>query len=189
MEKKIDLRIIKTKKVIYEALIDLMKEKTFEEIKVSDICNKALINRSTFYAHYEDKYELLVEFINDLKSNFTNELDKRKHITDTRDYYMELIKLFIDHVEEYRDIYSSIMTNSRNSIMMDILLSVINEDISKKIKNDKRNSSIPKVIIAKFYLGGLLSLGIEWLENTNKYTKEEIYNFLNKLIPENIESI
>ena len=189
MEKKTDLRIIKTKKVIYEALIDLMKEKTFEEIKVSDICNKALINRSTFYAHYEDKYELLVEFINDLKSNFTNELDKRKHITDTRDYYMELIKLFIDHVEEYRDIYSSIMTNNRNSIMMDILLSVINEDISKKIKNDKRNSSIPKVIIAKFYLGGLLSLGIEWLENTNKYTKEEIYNFLNKLIPENIESI
>ena len=60
MEKKTDLRIIKTKKVIYEALIDLMKEKTFEEIKVSDICNKALINRSTFYAHYEDKYELLV---------------------------------------------------------------------------------------------------------------------------------
>ena len=57
MEKKTDLRIIKTKKVIYEALIDLMKEKTFEEIKVSDICNKALINRSTFYAHYEDKYE------------------------------------------------------------------------------------------------------------------------------------
>ena len=160
MEKKTDLRIIKTKKVIYEALIDLMKEKTFEEIKVSDICNKALINRSTFYAHYEDKYELLVEFINDLKSNFTNELDKRKHITDTREYYMELIKLFIDHVEEYRDIYSSIMTNNRNSIMMDILLSVINEDISKKIKNDKRNSSIPKVIIAKFYLGGLLSLGI-----------------------------
>ena len=57
MEKKTDLRIIKTKKVIYEALIDLMKEKTFEEIKVSDICNKALINRSTFYAHYEDKYD------------------------------------------------------------------------------------------------------------------------------------
>ena len=92
---KTDLRIVKTNKALYEALLLLMKEKTFEEIKVSDICNKALINRSTFYAHYEDKYELLVEFINDLKSNFTNELDKRKHITDTREYYMELIKLFI----------------------------------------------------------------------------------------------
>ena len=67
MEKKKDLRVIKTKKMIYTALVELMKEKTFEEIKVSDICEKALINRSTFYAHYEDKYELLIDFIKDLK--------------------------------------------------------------------------------------------------------------------------
>ena len=67
MDKKDDLRVIKTKKILYETLIELMKTKTFEEIKVSDICTKALINRSTFYAHYEDKYELLLEFINSLK--------------------------------------------------------------------------------------------------------------------------
>ena len=53
---KQDLRIIKTKKVLYMALVDLMREKTFEEIKVSEICARALVNRSTFYAHYEDKY-------------------------------------------------------------------------------------------------------------------------------------
>ena len=50
--KKDDLRIIKTKKALYNALINLMKNKTFEEIKVSDICNEALVNRSTFYAHF-----------------------------------------------------------------------------------------------------------------------------------------
>ena len=49
------------------------KDKTFEEIKVSDICKKALINRSTFYSHYNDKYELLVDFINALKEEFVNE--------------------------------------------------------------------------------------------------------------------
>ena len=48
-------------------------DKTFEEIKVSDICKKALINRSTFYSHYNDKYELLVDFINVLKEEFVNE--------------------------------------------------------------------------------------------------------------------
>ena len=53
---KNDLRVIKTKNALFETLTNLMKEKTFEEIKVSDICNKALINRSTFYAHYNDKY-------------------------------------------------------------------------------------------------------------------------------------
>ena len=76
MKNTTDLRVIKTKNLIYSTLIELMKEKSFEEIKVSDICEKALINRSTFYAHYEDKYELLVEFLNDLKEEFKNQLDK-----------------------------------------------------------------------------------------------------------------
>ena len=48
---KEDLRITKTRKVLFETLVLLMKEKSFEEIKVSDICKKALINRSTFYSH------------------------------------------------------------------------------------------------------------------------------------------
>ena len=54
---KIDFRIVKTKKVLYTTLIELMKEMPFEEIKVSDICTRALVNRSTFYSHYSDKYE------------------------------------------------------------------------------------------------------------------------------------
>ena len=65
MEKKIDLRIIKTKKNIYDAFISLMSEKTFEEIKVSEICDRALINRSTFYSHFDDKYTLFDSLISD----------------------------------------------------------------------------------------------------------------------------
>ena len=72
-EKKKDLRIIKTRKALYNAFEELMKSKPFEQIKVSDICKKALINRSTFYSHYNDKYELLVDFINVLKEEFVNE--------------------------------------------------------------------------------------------------------------------
>ena len=67
---KIDLRIIKSKRALYNALIHLMKKKTFEEIKVSDICNEALINRSTFYAHFEDKYSLLSSMLDNLKQQF-----------------------------------------------------------------------------------------------------------------------
>ena len=59
-EKKKDLRIIKTRKALYNAFEELMKSKPFEQIKVSDICNEALINRSTFYDHYADKYDLCI---------------------------------------------------------------------------------------------------------------------------------
>lgn len=187
MDKKDDLRVIKTKKILYETLIELMKTKTFEEIKVSDICTKALINRSTFYAHYEDKYELLLEFINSLKEEFINELSKNKNILNTREYYLEMIRLFLDHIENKKDIYNAIMINNRNSIMMDILSSVANNEVIKKMESSNINTKVPANIIAKFYLGGVLNLGIEWLRDTNKNSKEEIIKYLEILLPENIE--
>ena len=181
MDKKDDLRVIKTKKILYETLIELMKTKTFEEIKVSDICTKALINRSTFYAHYEDKYELLLEFINSLKEEFINELSKNKNILNTREYYLEVIRLFLDHIENKKDIYNAIMINNRNSIMMDILSSVANNEVIKKMESSNISTKVPANIIAKFYLGGVLNLGIEWLRDTNKNSKEEIWQVKYKL--------
>ncbi len=186
MEKKTDLRVIKTKNLIYNTLIELMKDKTFEEIKVSDICNKALINRSTFYSHYEDKYDLLVDFINSLKNEFISELNKNNNNLNVKEYYIELIKIFLNHIEERKEMYTSIMINNRNSIMMDILLSVVNNDLLKKMSKDEFKSSIPDDIIVKFYLGGVINLGVEWLKDNTKYSKEEIINYLNLLIPDNI---
>ena len=187
MKKETDLRVIKTKKLLYQTLIELMKDKTYEEIKVSDICTTAMINRSTFYAHYEDKYELLLDFINTLKKEFVEELSKKDNANLTpREYYLKLIELFLEHIENKKDIYNAIMINNRNSIMMDILLSVVNDDILKNIKENDINPNVPSDIIAKFYLGGVINLGVEWLSNNNKYTKKQIIYYLKILIPEQI---
>ena len=78
------------------------------------------------------------------------------------------------------------MINNRNSIMMDILLSVVNDDILKNIKENDINPNVPSDIIAKFYLGGVINLGVEWLSNNNKYTKKQIIDYLKILIPEQI---
>ena len=185
MNKKDDLRVIKTRKLIYQTLLDLMKEKTFEEIKVSDKCSKAMINRSTFYAHYEDKYELLVDFLSNLKEEFAHELNEScKENLSIREYYIRLISLFLDHIDSKRDVYNSIMVNNRSSIMMDILLSVVNDDILKRFKENDINLKVPTEVISKFYLGGVINIGMEWLSNSNKYTKEEILDYLELLIPD-----
>ena len=189
MDKKQDLRVIKTKNLLYQTLIELMKDKTFEEIKVSDICSKAMINRSTFYAHYEDKYELLVDFINNLKEELIIELNKNENNLNTREYYIKLISLFLDHIENKKNIYNSIMINNRNSIMMDILLSVVNNDVLKRLELDDIKTKIPREVIAKFYLGGVINIGVEWINGTGKYTKEDLINYLNILIPEDILSL
>lgn len=180
---KKDLRVIKTEKLLYETLIDLLKDKTFEEIKVSDICNKALINRSTFYAHYSDKYELVVGFINTLKSELASAIKNNGSTFNTKEYYLEMIEMILTHIEGRKSIYQDILINNRNSIVMDILLDVINNDVNEKLKkNSQVKEEIPSKVISTFYIGAVTSLCIEWLKNSNEYSKEDIIHYLDVLM-------
>lgn len=180
MKKKIDLRVIKTKNAIYNALVVLLKDNLFEEIKVSDICKKALINRSTFYAHFEDKYDLVMSLIGDLRKSLSEELNNISEDLSVRDYYLELIKAFLNHVEGKEDIYRSIMINNKNSIIMDMIYATISEDVNKRI--DGVVNGVPGNIVSSFYLGGVVNIGFEWLKSGKTYSKEEMLEYLNKLI-------
>lgn len=188
MENINDLRIIKTNKALFNALLELMRTKSFEEIKISDICQTALINRSTFYAHYDDKYDLLLALINNQKELLLDELKRNEKEVNTKEYFMELIKIIIEHVDVNRNVYSSILQSNKNGILIDILMDVTYKDVSERIKNSNIVSSsiIPSEFVSRFYLGAILTLGISWM-NTNKYTEEQILLYLDKLIPEKIQ--
>ena len=181
---KTDLRIIKTKNGIYNALLDLMREKQFEEIKVSDICDKALINRSTFYAHFEDKYELLASYIKEMKESLAEELKKNKNITSTKEYYIEMIRLFLNHIESKKDMYVAMAINNRNGILTDIVSDAIDHDIIYHLEENDNKKDVPNSIIAKFYLGAVVNVALYWVNNINKYTKEEMIEYLSVLIPD-----
>ena len=58
-----DLRVRRTHKLLWEALMAELSQRTIEEITVSDICERAMVHRTTFYKHYEDKYALLEQGI------------------------------------------------------------------------------------------------------------------------------
>ncbi|UUC42754.1 TetR family transcriptional regulator [Clostridioides difficile] len=70
MEKKIDLRVIKTNRSIKNAFIKLLNKKDFASITVQDIIDEALINRTTFYKHYADKYDLVETISKDFIEQF-----------------------------------------------------------------------------------------------------------------------
>lgn len=185
-EKK-DLRIVRTKKYLYEALMALLKEKTFEEIKVSDICEEALVNRSTFYSHYNDKYDLLDAFIKDVKISLKEELEKNNNITNTKEYYLEMLRIFFQHVGMRESFYSSILLRNQNGIVTDMIFQALNEDIQNRLETENRNSQrIPSDIIASFYLGAVFNMGVEWLKYPSKYTTEELLLYLDKLLPESL---
>lgn len=60
---QVDRRILRTRTFITETFEDLLAKEPFEEITVSEICEGAMINRSTFYSHYIDKYDLFSQYI------------------------------------------------------------------------------------------------------------------------------
>ncbi|WP_439957457.1 TetR/AcrR family transcriptional regulator [Oceanobacillus oncorhynchi] len=65
-EEKTDLRILRTRRLIMDAFIALSEKKEFNDIRITDITEAAMINRATFYYHYEDKYDLLEKVLSEV---------------------------------------------------------------------------------------------------------------------------
>lgn len=187
MKKKEDLRVIKTKKNLYEGLLSIMKDKPFEEIKVSEICSVALTNRSTFYDHFSDKYELLASLIKDLEEELTKKLEQNKNLETEKDYYMKMIELLFDHISENISIYSSIIRNNTNSIANDMFKDTLVKDVEKHIKSSHANhGNIPIEIITIFYVSAVINVCVYYISDPTRYKKENILSYLRELVPSNI---
>lgn len=188
LKEKTDLRIVKTKKILFNSLLNLMKIKNFEKIKISDICEESLVNRSTFYAHYDDKYELLIDLFEERKLSLLKVFEGNENKAFSKEYLMELLSILIDHIEENKEIYSAILANNRNGILIDFLIDAIEKDVSEKLKGNSEieSSDLPLDIIVKFYAGGLINIGIDCITRTKKYSKKELLLYIDKLIPDKI---
>ena len=84
-EMKLDRKTRYTRKVLADSLIELMKGKPFTKITIKELCEKADINRTTFYAHYHDQEELLkqieeetLDYIEAMLNKYYNKRSKRE---------------------------------------------------------------------------------------------------------------
>lgn len=64
-QEKVDPRILRTRKLLQDAFRDLLTERSFNDISVADIADRATVNRATFYAHFEDKGHLASAIVGD----------------------------------------------------------------------------------------------------------------------------
>ena len=67
MEKPLDLRVLKTRKALTAALYSLLCEKSMDNITVTELCERAVVRKATFYKHFGDKNELLTYMIQELQ--------------------------------------------------------------------------------------------------------------------------
>src|SRR5437867_7530969 len=93
---RIDPRVKRTRKLLLDAFLSVMAEKSFDDITVQDITARATVNRATFYAHFIDKYALVDELI---RENFTQLLQQR--MATRADSTEELVRRLILAVCDY----------------------------------------------------------------------------------------
>ena len=74
LDQKLDPRVKRTRQLLEQAFMDVLREKGFQTITVQDITERAGVNRATFYAHFDDKYALLDHSI---RQGFLQEVQKR----------------------------------------------------------------------------------------------------------------
>lgn len=105
-----DLRIVKTRKNIREAFLKLRLNNPLEKIKVKEVCELALINKTTFYKHYQDIYALSEEIENETISSIMNSFSQMNSLfSDPAGFIRGLYQAFKSHGELIITLFSGRM--------------------------------------------------------------------------------
>ncbi len=174
---KTDLRIQRTQKAIVDAFYDLLDERSFNAITVIDICNRALINRGTFYTHFDDKYALLDKCICDIMYGLHEQVKRAHGDSDLITYYNEVMSLGITFLDANRKRIRAIILKAENSLVFDKVHDILTDNIKKRLNSTRpRNGGTgsPSNIIAEFFSGGIIFLIKWWLLDSPNYTLEDI---------------
>lgn len=177
--KKEDRRTRYSKMVIRDTLFELMREKPINKITVKELCEKADVNRSTFYAYYADIYDLNRHIIKELfihQREFINKsieiLSSTPDITKlTLEDYYKIAYAYLSIVKENKELYSFIFHGQANSpvqISYDkVYFSQINKRLPEKYRESFKRSF-------SFVSGGTTAFFIRWILNDCKEPLEDM---------------
>lgn len=177
MEKKVDLRIKKTHKALLQALQELLCEKSFDEISVSELCDRAEIRRATFYKHFADKSELLAYMIQQLQQDYNNKNEISFDTQNPGTYLINIFTYFIDFLEENKTMVSTILHSNARHIVLDILSDQIEFDLKIHFRTaykDDPSLELSPEIIAVLYSGAMIRCVQWWITKDSHISKEEL---------------
>lgn len=180
MTNKEDLRIIRTRKLLSNTLLDMMEEESIEKISVIDLCNRAMVNRATFYAHFEDKYHLLAFALEELKDELYEKFTKETKLTTPIETISSLMMMAIDFFFDKHNHIANIIRNNRNGKVV----STIQDSIAHSIKyqlskyKDTYEIKLPLQVLSSFVAGGMVSTALWCIDNPGKYSQEEFLSYV-----------
>lgn len=178
-DKKVDRRVQRTRQLLSRALMELVVEKGYESVTVQDIIDRANLGRSTFYAHYQDKEDLLLSGIDEVVHSLiwgdtVSSSDEPGKGTTPRILSTEPI---FQHAQDEFQLHEAIFAGRGLEVMhkeiQKHLCSHIEEQINR-ILSDGKSPPVALSVISNYLAGALLTLLVWWLENKMPYTPEHM---------------
>jgi len=146
-----------------------LSERTIEEITVSDMCERAMVHRTTFYKHYEDKYALLAEEEHKPPSSYS--------VEHPPPYF---IRLF-EHAAQHQRFYKLMVCGEGIGRFQKLVKEYIAEMVSTKVHelpHAHQQFAVPIDMHAHFVSGAALSLLAWWLENDTPFSPHQMAQYL-----------
>jgi AcrR family transcriptional regulator len=194
-KEKPDRRVIKTRKLMEDALVDLIMEKGYDKVSVQDIIDRANVGRSTFYAHYQDKDDLLLRGVTEIGYGDTLEEAVEweiKHISrDETSGNISFAQMFM-HIKENERLHKALFSHHKENIVVakgtNYLYAILKAQLMRLVKKG-HEPKIPIPLLAHYLTGGLMSLIKWWLENDTTYSPEEMDVLFQKIAMPGIRNI
>lgn len=154
---KVDRRIAKSQIAIKKAVTELMAEKSFDDITIQDIADRADVNRGTIYLHYTDKYDLLDKMIEEHIDNLRELCQSASEMTFQEGNYV-----WYEYFERNYLFFSTMLTSKGapyfRSRFLDLVIEEFKADVDIAVK---KNNGLNEEVILQFF-GSAVVGSVEW---------------------------
>ena len=184
-----DRRTRKTKAAIEKAFLELMTKKDISKITIRDITDKADTNRSTFYTHYEDIYDLLDSIENKVLEEMAvlPEFDMQTLIDGG---HIDITPA-LEYIKNNRAVFAALMHSSRNAKFLRKITALFEKIIfgsfSEKLL-PRRNEAYRKMLIC-FFVNGITSVVEQWVSGNSDTSEQQINYFIEDILKAGINGL
>jgi AcrR family transcriptional regulator len=177
MSKGRDRRIERTQQLIRGALLALIQEKGFETLTVQQIIDRANVGRATFYAHFDNKDDLLASGFDDLRASLTarqREAFSRGRTVEDRVFgFSEEV---FAHTNEHRDVFRAMAGKRSGAVVQRLLHKLLVDLIRADVKGavTRKDSAVTAEALVHFIAGALFGLLMWWMDGKMRLSVAEV---------------
>ena len=181
---KTDMRIVRTEKNLKRTLVELLKVMPYDKISITDICDKALVHRTTFYKHFENKDQLLMAVLGDSRQEVFFNTSEKKEFDSPRDVYIYIACNGFEYFSQHKNSILAIYHNLNKNDIFNAIRNALERSIKYLLLQNRpfKTTTIPLNLLSTFYTGGLVNLFIWWLNNDGVYSVEEMMRYVNGIL-------